>query len=311
MSFSQNLKLACATQRRISESSLFHHSSPSSSVSSLQSFKFAPKNAKNSSSSMKTRRSSVSLASTPFSTLNSNSTHFNTLELPVSIQNERVEKRTSNSFNEKRVQRFNAFPSLLGLFGPLALLLSSSAFFVEGTSTGIEEERTRMNERLNRFGFVERKMIGDGNCLFRSLCDQLNDLNEEKNPWKGKDYRSTRNSIVDWLEINGEFAVDKDSRLKDFLDLDEYPNWKSYCNAMKREGAWGDHIVLLAASELFDSQIQILSSVKTANPTDYQMTVLNPKSGKPRRTLYISHWHENHYNSLQKVDVSQLPTSKL
>jgi len=82
--------------------------------------------------------------------------------------------------------------------------------------------------------------------------------------------------------------------------LDEYSSWPNYCRAMSHDGYWGDHLVLIGAAEVFQCNIEILSSVDSNDP----ITKIEPKLQKPKKSIYLVHYHEMHYNSLH-------PSSKL
>src|SRR5690606_11745296 len=56
------------------------------------------------------------------------------------------------------------------------------------------------------------------------------------------------------LRENESYALDDkgSARIKDFLDRDEFAGWKDYCNYMAKSGVWGDHLTLIAASNVYD-----------------------------------------------------------
>jgi len=123
-------------------------------------------------------------------------------------------------------------------------------------------------------------------------------------------HKEVRNTIVDWLRKNGDFTIDQSgTTLKEFLDQDRYPTWSHYCRVMGSNGVWGDHLALVGASQAYNAKITILSSVPTPAGTD-PLTVIEPFRSKPTKTLYLSHWHENHYNSLVKDNPKPVETGK-
>jgi len=203
-------------------------------------------------------------------------------------------------------------PSRFRLFH--LLVAASSFLFAVGASSdnSSEGEVQRMKQRLEKYGFVERPVAPDGNCMMRAISDQLGGSEAY--------YPAVRKTIADWLSRNADFVVqdpsasteqkeagspsftEQGARLSDFLDTDQFPTWDSYCKYMGRDKTWGDHLALVAASEAYQAKIYILSSVDTQGGKSEPVTVIEPKSGTPKRTIYLSHWHENHYNSLQKVN---------
>ena len=83
----------------------------------------------------------------------------------------------------------------------------------------------------------------DGNCLFRSLSDQLY--------WDfGHQHSETRNEVCDYLEaFEEEFSV--------FLVLDEEEededaaDFETYVNNMRQDGEWAGNVELVAAARLY------------------------------------------------------------
>jgi len=151
----------------------------------------------------------------------------------------------------------------------------------------------RMKERLTRHGFVERAVAPDGNCQMRALSDQI--LGDEKY------HKDVRLNIMKWLSANEKFPVGEGggATLGDFIDKDQFPKWASYITYMSQNGAWGDHITLLAAAEVYAVTVNILSNVDDGGTGQY-ITSIKPKSITPSKEIYLSHWHEMHYNSLYK-----------
>jgi len=152
---------------------------------------------------------------------------------------------------------------------------------------------SRMKERLTKHGFAERVVSPDGNCQMRAISDQL--MGDEKY------HKEVRLKIMKWLSNNEKFVVDDSggASIGDFIDRDQFPQWTSYINYMSRDGAWGDHITLLAASEVYGVTINILSNVEDNGSGQY-LTTIKPRSSKSAKDIYLSHWHEMHYNSLYK-----------
>ena len=62
---------------------------------------------------------------------------------------------------------------------------------------------------------------------------------------------------------------------------------------MAKDGTWGDHVVLLAAANYFQTSIRIISSLN-------REIVVHPKHSVADPTpLVLGHIHEFHYVSLQ------------
>jgi len=150
--------------------------------------------------------------------------------------------------------------------------------------------KRRLEERMKLYGLESKKEVpGDGNCQMHSISDQLTGT---------FDYaRFIRRSIVAWLRAHGELKLANGALLKEFV---HDKTWEQYCNEMSRDGIWGDHLTLIAATELFNIKVVIISSV----PGDNFIIEINPELSKARRIVMMSHYAEYHYSSIQPTDPS-------
>ena len=72
-----------------------------------------------------------------------------------------------------------------------------------------------------------------------------------------------------------------------------YASWREYLQSMARDGTWGDHVVLFAAANHFQTPIRIISSL------DRQIVVKPDHALADTTPLVLGHIHELHYVSLQ------------
>ena len=73
-----------------------------------------------------------------------------------------------------------------------------------------------------------------------------------------------------------------------------YPSWHEYLKSMKKDGTWGDHLVLFAAANYYQTDIRVISSLGRdifITPHGAGVVCTNP--------LVLGHIHEKHYVSLQ------------
>ena len=72
-----------------------------------------------------------------------------------------------------------------------------------------------------------------------------------------------------------------------------YPSWREYLQSMAKDSTWGDHVVLFAAANHFQTPIRIISSLdrEILVQPDHALADTNP--------LVLGHIHELHYVSLQ------------
>ena len=76
-----------------------------------------------------------------------------------------------------------------------------------------------------------------------------------------------------------------------------HQTWTEYLVHMEQDGAWGDHVILCAAANYFETCIRVVSSLSHSN--DVIITPHCPvDESKP---LVLGHIHEVHYVSLQPM----------
>ena len=143
----------------------------------------------------------------------------------------------------------------------------------------------RLKERMELFGLKEKVIVpGDGNCQFAAISDQLYD-----------DFShalSLRKMAVDWLSRNRNMDVGNNEPIHCFVHMD----FDEYLEEMSRPGIWGDHLTLVAISEMLHIKISIISSVE--NDSSF-FTEIKPKIvDDENKVVLLSHFAEYHYGSL-------------
>ena len=98
----------------------------------------------------------------------------------------------------------------------------------------------------------------DGNCLFRSLADQL--FNDQEKHF------SVRSMLV-WME-----SLNRSIFSKYLLSLNE-PDIEHHIKKMGRPNAWGTHVEVIAASTFFQIPVYFTSQRPTG---EYQWEVIHP-----------------------------------
>jgi hypothetical protein len=90
------------------------------------------------------------------------------------------------------------------------------------------------------------------------------------------------------------------ARLSDFQEAGA-PSWEAYLQNLSQDGSWGDHLALLALAESRRLRITLISSCASAaaNPL---LTVEPRNADAELRPVYLAHWHERHYSSLQPAN---------
>lgn len=135
-------------------------------------------------------------------------------------------------------------------------------------------DHQRLLERLQVYELLQFKVQGDGNCQFRALSDQF--------------YRTPEHH-----EFVRQHVV---NQLKSFPEIYEgyVPMaYDDYLEKMSRNGEWGDHVTLQAASDSYGVKIFVITSFK-----DTCYIEIQPNTQKSERVIFLSFWAEVHYNSI-------------
>lgn len=130
--------------------------------------------------------------------------------------------------------------------------------------------------QLKKLDMRIKEVSGDGNCLFRSICDQFegNEANHEH----------YRNLACEYIEENSDF-------LKFFME-DDKPIDK-YLQEMRKDGTWGGNIELYSLSML----LKVNFYIHLYNRPMY--IVKNHEY--PSRDVFLSYHDGEHYNSVRLI----------
>lgn len=87
------------------------------------------------------------------------------------------------------------------------------------------------------------EMSADGNCLFRSVSDQLHYDH-------GNSHEEVRSEVCDYMQ---EMEEDFKSFLVHDEDDDDHDadDFESYVHGMRQDGVWGGNLELVAAARLY------------------------------------------------------------
>lgn len=124
----------------------------------------------------------------------------------------------------------------------LALLASTTE---QGDGVSVAKSRERLEHALDLYGASAIPVKGDGNCQFRALAQQLHG---------GEDpHRSVRARVLQQLKVNADHYAP-------FV----HEPFARYLERMARDGEWGDHVTLQAASDTFGVQINVFTDMPEA-----------------------------------------------
>ncbi|KAG8390608.1 hypothetical protein BUALT_Bualt01G0101200 [Buddleja alternifolia] len=104
-------------------------------------------------------------------------------------------------------------------------------------------DHQRLLNRLQLYDLVELKILGDGNCQFRSLSDQIYRTSEH--------HKFVREQVVNQLKSRPE-------SYENYVPM----AYGDYLKKMSKNGEWGDHITLQAAADWFGIKVFVITSFK-------------------------------------------------
>jgi len=132
-------------------------------------------------------------------------------------------------------------------------------------------------EQLRAIGLSIKDVAGDGNCLFRSIGDQIfNDPDM---------HAHVRKTIVDYIEAHRE-------DFEPFIEDDE--PFEKYVKSMRKNTIWGGNIELQSASLVFGVNIHIY---QLAAP---RWSVTN-FTDEGHKFISLSYHDGDHYNSVHPI----------
>ena len=154
-----------------------------------------------------------------------------------------------------------------------------------------KKQENKFRENISNMNLFIKDIVGDGNCMFRAISDQVYG-NEEK-------YDLLRQKCMDYLLIERDF-------FEQFVEggkngFDEYINMK------RKNGVWGDDIELQALSEIYNRPIEIYSNSTKPLKTFHENKNEFKREGNEKinndcndfvMPIRISYHGKNHYNSI-------------
>ena len=154
-----------------------------------------------------------------------------------------------------------------------------------------DNEDANFRHALLDQGRIVMDMSADGNCLFRSLYDQIYGDG-------GAMHDVVRREVCDYLSRNGE-------EFRDFLLMDDndkdVSGVEGYVDRMREDGPWGGNVEVVVASRAYGRNIIVFSS-------EYSNGALSigreddenddDNNNGARGPLMLSYHGNDHYNSV-------------
>ena len=137
----------------------------------------------------------------------------------------------------------------------------------------------RLELRLEFYGLREKVVIGDGNCQFRALSDQLFR--------DGGEYHDVVRAAV----------IERLLAQRDAYEAYVAPEaYDAYVTKMSQLGEWGDHVTLQAAADAYSVTINVLTSYSENG--FIEVVPSDGSSLNSPRSVWLSFFAEVHYNSI-------------
>ena len=132
-------------------------------------------------------------------------------------------------------------------------------------------------KELKTLGYYIREVEGDGNCLFRSVCEQL-EGNEN-------DYQKYRDICIDYMKSNKE-------EFQPFIEDDQTID--EYIEEMSKDKEWGGNLEIYSLSKALKVNFYIYI---------YQHPIYIVKNfDAPKYNIMLTYHDGKHYNSLRKLE---------
>lgn len=137
----------------------------------------------------------------------------------------------------------------------------------------LERERQFEIDIRRAKGLEVKRMLEDGNCLFRAVADQVYGDSEA--------YDLARQMCIDYME-----------RERDHFSQFITEGFTSYCKRKRRDKVYGNNVEIQALSEMYNRPIHIYSySTEPIN-------IFHGNHDTDVPPIRLSYHHGNHYNSL-------------
>lgn len=141
----------------------------------------------------------------------------------------------------------------------------------------MKKEYEELKKNLEQSGYYVREMGGDGNCLFRSVSDQI---------------EGNENNFKYYRQICCEFMKNNKEQFKPFID--DSTTIERYIEKMSKNKEWGGNLEINALSNALEANFYIYDC-------ELKKMLNNKIFDKPKHVITILYYDGSHYNSLRKL----------
>lgn len=154
--------------------------------------------------------------------------------------------------------------------------------------------------------FQLNAVLGDGNCMFRSLAAALNDLSDEIRPttdWP-RTHAAMRERLTNGLEMMskdkfniGSITASLEEHV--MMDAEQFTSFKAYIENMKRSGVHGRQFELMVAARILSVNIEVYCH----GPRPFKFAANpNPRTAASAPTIRLTlTFQPEHYQWLSKL----------
>ena len=171
-----------------------------------------------------------------------------------------------------------------------------------GASLGTAES---LLQRLESLGLTSVKMVGDGNCQFRAIADQLFGSQEH--------HKLTRSVAIAHMKKNADFFG---------IYFETPTEYTSYLRDMARSRTWGDELTLRASVEAFGCVAHVVTSESSnwylvytpeSLPDEAELAQVCAAYGlappKSKKEVFVNYISPIHYNAIAALASEGTSTS--
>ncbi|ETV92824.1 hypothetical protein H310_13031 [Aphanomyces invadans] len=144
-------------------------------------------------------------------------------------------------------------------------------------SSGAGTDVHAIRQELAKRGCQLVSIEADGNCLFRTLSDQI--YGDQVH------FASVRQRIVAHIQAHRD-------DLEPFLEDEE--EFDHYCRRMADDGVWGGNLELFAAAQVWQCNIVV-------HQVDGKCTTIECGSADAR-SFHVCYYNDEHYDSIRSLD---------
>ena len=132
-------------------------------------------------------------------------------------------------------------------------------------------------EELLKLGYYIREVQGDGNCLFRSVSEQIEE---------------TQNNFEKYRKITTDYMEEHKEEFQPFIEDDITID--DYIKSMKEDKEWGGNLEIYALSMALHANFYVYIH-------NHPMYVVK-NFDDPKKNIMLTYHDGKHYNSLRKLE---------